>query len=249
MSVIERCHFVAYSFVFPALPSLSAVPCIVTARPPHSSTPTLQNTNNQEDPSIHRSPSSPPAPRLSLVDPSVFRDTFSLLSLAPLHRRRTKQPVSHPEPPARRSLFIIRHHSRQRLRRLRRHNRVQRYCPQERKREGEGGDALKNSARYVQTGKRGDLLKLRREMIGYLSTRYSIPPTFQFLDSFGLSQIFPRARSCVRQRGWGGAGEERESKTRANPEADRTATFRSRWCAEPHSKALVNYITRNTRTE
>lgn len=60
MSVIERCHFVAYSFVFPALSSLSAMRCIVTARRPHSSTPTLQNTNNQEDPSI---------PRPCLVDP------------------------------------------------------------------------------------------------------------------------------------------------------------------------------------
>lgn len=78
MSIIERCHFVAYSFVFPALPSLSAVRCIVTARPLHSSTPpTLQNTNNQEDPSIPRFPSRPP-PRLCLVDPHV--PTLSLFS-------------------------------------------------------------------------------------------------------------------------------------------------------------------------
>lgn len=60
MSVIERCHFVAYSFVFPVLSSLSAMRCIVAARRPHSSTPTLQNTNNQEDSSI--------PPRLCLVN-------------------------------------------------------------------------------------------------------------------------------------------------------------------------------------
>lgn len=98
MSVIERCHFVAYSFVFPALSSLSAMRCIVAARRPHSSTPTLQNTNNQEDPSI------PPA--LCLVDPRVltlspFDSTRSLspspsVSLSPLlssHRALTKQPA------------------------------------------------------------------------------------------------------------------------------------------------------------
>lgn len=69
MSVIERCHFVAYSFVFPALSSLSAMRCIVTARRPHSSTPTLQNTNNQEDPSIPRPCLvDPRAPTLSLFD-------------------------------------------------------------------------------------------------------------------------------------------------------------------------------------
>lgn len=68
MSVIERCHFVAYSFVFPALSSLSAMRCIVTARRPHSSTPTLQNTNNQEDPSI---------PRPCLVDPRAPTRAFS----------------------------------------------------------------------------------------------------------------------------------------------------------------------------
>lgn len=92
MSVIERCHFVAYSFVFPVLSSLSAMRCIVAARRPHSSTPTLQNTNNQEDPSI---------PRLRLVDSriptlSLFKPTWSLSLVR--RRRSAKQPASI-EPP------------------------------------------------------------------------------------------------------------------------------------------------------
>lgn len=111
MSVIERCHFVAYSFVFPALSSLSAMRCIVAARRPHSSTPALQNTNNQEDPSI---PwfclVDPCVPTLSLFDPARSLAPLSL-SLSLFYSSSTTKQAASIELPERRSLFIIRHYS------------------------------------------------------------------------------------------------------------------------------------------